>query len=692
MAESDLFDSLPEALDKLVKNHADEYSDLMDYIVKIKADWDQFIKTGNTFSVKHIRPEVLSSWKRSMEMEVDPYKLRSISLTPSKIKNKLKENRELIKIASPFLEVLASNLKGSGFRIDLLDKDLYILKQFGEPKALETASRQGSGIGVSRAEPVTGTNAINLAAVLGRPVQLVGPEHYNAELQCWTCSATPLFDENKKLIGVINVAGHFSKVHKHTLGMVIALGKAIEFSLNQSNLRKEKELAFKYIENIVDSISDGLIALDKKGEITILNRMAGKLLGLKTGEAVKQPAEEILGQNATILEALKTGKPVDNKELIFNSRRKHRSFIGNVLPIFNNGKVDGVLAVFKDLSNARGFVKNLVGFKAHFTFNDLKGNAPTFLKAVNLAKQAAALPSNILLLGESGTGKELFAQSIHNASNVSDGPFVGINCAAIPSELIESELFGYEGGAFTGAKREGQPGKFQLAKGGTLFLDEVNAMPVTTQAKLLRVLQNRVFTRVGGSQEIRFDARIIAASNCDLWEEVRQGNFREDLFFRLNVISIEIPPLRERKEDIPLLIKYFCQKHSNKLNFNFSLTDQAMEVAISYDWPGNVRELENVMERCAILAYSRNNQQIEKNDLLNYSGIKRVLTGSDTQKNKKVLTLETLGDLETIEKQVIDRTLKETKGNISRASKKLGITRKTLYKKIEKYNLKRIDS
>lgn len=684
-SRDDLGMDLPEEYKRLINKYMEESINFLNYLKCLKDNWKTFITKGKIDNAKFIRPEVLSSWKRSRERGVDPYNLYPVTLTPENLKKKLRENQELIDIASPFLDAFVSNLRGSGFRVDLLDKDLYILKQFGEPELLETARKQGSYPGVSRCEEVTGTNAINLAAVLGRPIQLVGPEHYNAQLQYWTCSATPLFDENGELIGVVNIAGHYLRFHQHTLGMTIALGKAIEFSWCQNRLRKEKELTSKYIESIVDSISDGLIALNDEGYITVFNRTAGKILGISPLEALKQPADTILGYQPVVYEALRTGKGCIDREMIFNVRNKRKTVIGNVVPVTSNEGVNGVLAVFKELSRARGFIKNLAGFKAYFTFEDLIGSGPRFTQAVNLARQSSALPSNILILGESGTGKEMFAQAIHNASGASDGPFVGINCAAIPAELIESELFGYEGGAFTGAKREGQPGKFELAAGGTLFLDEVNAMSMAMQAKLLRVLQNRSFTRIGGINEIPLKARIIAASNKDLWEEVRQGNFREDLFYRLNVITIEIPPLRERKEDIEELIRHFCQKHSKRLNFNFTISDRALELLKIYHWPGNVRELENVIERCAVLAYSRSSNCIEEQDVMSYPGIKKALETGDQPDEFKIFS--NTGNLETMEKQVIVEVLSQTQGNISRAAEKLGITRKTLYRKINKYGI-----
>lgn len=681
--------SCPEHSDVFSGHYLREYQDFLLRIEQIKADWTTFAATGKTESLKYVRPEVLSSWLRCRRAGVEPQAEGAVvRLDQQELALRLERNRDFIDVATPLLDSLAANVAGSGFRVDLFDKDLYFLKQFGEAETIEMAVKRGSVLGACRSEAANGTNAINLAAVLGQPVQLVGPEHYNIHSHIWTCSSTPVYDESKNLLGVINVAGHFSKVHSHTLGMVIALGKAIEHNMRLHRLYKEKATAFAYLENIVESISEGLIALNGQGEIALINRTAAQLLDIMPKEAQNRPCDEVFDPQSTILDAHKSGKALTDKELTFSRNNKRKTLIGNVAPIRSQNAVEGTLAVFKSLGRARSFVKTVAGFQAYFNFNDLIGNGSGFGQAVSLARQAASLPSNVLLVGESGTGKELFAQATHNASAVKDGPFVGINCAAIPAELIESELFGYEGGAFTGARQDGKPGKFQLAEGGTLFLDEVNAMPVTMQAKLLRALQNRSFFRVGGVQEIPFNARVIAATNRDLWEEVRQGNFREDLFYRLNVITIEIPPLREHKEDIPQLARYFCEKLAEKFNFPLTISQESLQILGEYDWPGNVRELENVIERCAVLVYSRESRVIEPGDLLGCPGIRNFYAKQKQQASADMPALPAgLAQLDLMERDMIRDTLHRAGGNISRAAKELGITRRTLYKKIEKYQI-----
>jgi len=294
------------------------------------------------------------------------------------------------------------------------------------------------------------------------------------------------------------------------------------------------------------------------------------------------------------------------------------------------------------------------------------------------ALKAAKTKATILLTGESGTGKELIAKAIHFESDRSKGPFIAINCAAIPENLLEAELFGYEKGAFTGALIS-KPGKFELANGGTIFLDEIGDLPLHLQAKLLRVIQDKTFERIGGTKSIKVDIRIIAATNKDLEEMVKDGSFREDLYFRLNVIPIYLPPLRERKEDIPLLIDHFLKKFNEEYGKNINITKEAMEKLVNYSWPGNVRELENTIERLVILAEGN---EITLNDLPFY------IRQEDDTRITCVKLKETLpSQLELIEKQAIKEALKASNYNQTKAAKMLGLTKRQINYKIKKYGL-----
>lgn len=308
-----------------------------------------------------------------------------------------------------------------------------------------------------------------------------------------------------------------------------------------------------------------------------------------------------------------------------------------------------------------------------YSFPNIIGNSPEMKKLFSLMEKVASSDSTVLILGESGTGKELIATTIHYQSKRKDGPLIKVNCAALPEGLIEAELFGHEKGAFTGAIKK-KPGRFELANGGTIFLDEVGDLPLPTQAKLLRVIQDRTFERVGGTETLKVDVRIIGATNKDLQKEVKNGRFREDLYYRLNVIPLLIPPLRERKEDIPDLVDFFLKRFNTRLSKNVRFSKEAMESLLEYDYPGNVRELENIIERVVTLSQG---EVIKKEDLpLPF----------------KTLTSARYPSLSEItnqaEREYIIRVLKLTGGNRTRTAEILGISRKTLWEKLNLYGVK----
>lgn len=324
----------------------------------------------------------------------------------------------------------------------------------------------------------------------------------------------------------------------------------------------------------------------------------------------------------------------------------------------------------RNIKKPRKLADKIEGSYAIYTFDKAIGKDPCFLEVVEYAKKIADSDSAILITGESGTGKEIFAQSIHNYGDRKNERFIAINCAAIPKSLIESELFGYEGGAFTGAKPEGSPGKFELADKGTIFLDEIGEMPFESQSRLLRVIEEGVVRRVGASSEKIVDLRIIAASNRDLYGEMNKGNFRKDLYYRINVLPLKLPALRERPEDIPILFDYFMKRKSKKLNKKEVLVDDNyISKLMKYEWPGNIRELENIVEliiNTESLPSFIQNQVIEN----------KVVT-----RDHKAYTLN------EIEKKHIEYVLSKYDGNISISSKELGISRNTLYRKINIYKI-----
>lgn len=445
------------------------------------------------------------------------------------------------------------------------------------------------------------------------------------------------------------------------------------------------------LETIMNAFNEWAVVTDEKGIITMMSKAYKEFLGYDNPEG--RPVEEVI-ENTRMKEVLLTGKA----EIGGVQEIKGNKMIAMRLPIKENGKIVGAVGkvVFKDISDFYSLSKKLnilekqVEFykselgkerKAKYSLDNIVGESRELNKVKAIVKKVANTSSNVLIIGESGTGKELFAHAIHNASKRCLGPFVKVNCSAIPSELLEAEFFGYEEGAFTGAKKGGKKGKFELANGGTIFLDEIGDMPLNMQAKILRVIQEKEIEKIGGNTLRELNVRIVAATNKNLEDAVKEGKFRSDLYYRLNVIKIVLPLLKERKDDIPLLANSLRIKVANRLGIYVEgFSKEAMECLVNYDWPGNIRELENVIERAINLLDS--DIEIKTQHL------------PDRIANYKVKNYAVYGKglkeiVSNVEKEIIIEYLDKNNWNKNKVAKLLGISRTNLYKKIEEYGLEK---
>ena len=623
-----------------------------------------------------VNPIIMASWQRCRARNLNPEGLITSRLSEQEIKNRREQNRALIKVAKPFLAKLYQLVKGSGFVVILLDKEACILELLGDQDILERHNH--FRVGEFWDEETKGTNAMGLVKIEKKHLQVFATEHFS-RLNHWiTCSAAPIYGVNGELIGILDVSGDYRNAHAHTLGMVVAAVQAIENQLRLETAHAEIVKSYNNVNAIIQSISDGLISFDEKGQILNMNPVALKILNINKDNYRGMLLKDIL-KNEKILEyLLNEGRPINDHEFLLVNGQQQAHFLLSAQPIFDHQqKICGGVAIIREIKNVFKLVTKIVGARAQFTFDDIIGQSVSLKKAIQVAKEVAGSMSTVFLQGESGTGKEMFAQAIHNASPEAKGPFVAINCAAIPRNLIESELFGYEEGAFTGAKRGGRPGKFELANGGTIFLDEIGDMPLETQASLLRVLQEKQVVRIGGYTPIPVKIRVIAATNRDLKEEVRKGNFREDLYYRLDVISITIPPLRKRQGDIVLLVDYFIEKFALMFGLPVSKLDpRAAKALENYHWPGNVRELSNAIERAVILAKGKTITLEHLPESLQNP----ILFDKNLQKKP-------MDTLEKLEKEMIIETLEAVNGNISKCAAALGIARNTLYRKLQKYGI-----
>ncbi|MGO1528066.1 sigma 54-interacting transcriptional regulator [Senegalia sp. (in: firmicutes)] len=460
---------------------------------------------------------------------------------------------------------------------------------------------------------------------------------------------------------------------------------------NQVNNLKEMQ---SMLEGIFYATQDAISVVDKNGINLMINPAYTRLTGLSEKDIIGKIATADIAEGESIhLKVLETKSRVKNTKIKVGPNRKE--VIANAAPIIVDDELKGSVGVLHDVSDimkatdelnlAKKIIRSL---EAKYTFEDIVGNNILLKEAIEKAKKAADVPATVLLRGESGTGKELFAHAIHNASDRKFNQFVKVNCAALSESLLESELFGYVEGAFTGAKKSGKKGLFEQASGGTIFLDEIGEVSSNIQVKLLRVLQEKEIIRVGDTESIDIDIRIIGATNMDLEKAVEEGNFREDLYYRLNVLPIIIPALRYRKDDLGDLV----YNSTRKLNQEYGravndISDEALEILKKHDWPGNVRELENIVGR-AIINMRLNENKIEKSHLPKITEKYKENMNMNIETRKHEQSFEELNEvLDSTEKEYITKVLDENKGNKTLTAKILGISIRSLYYKLERHGI-----
>jgi PAS domain S-box-containing protein len=474
--------------------------------------------------------------------------------------------------------------------------------------------------------------------------------------------------------------------------------QAADFAFLIARLKREINAlaqAELLLQAIINATQDAISVVDEHGRGILVNPAYTRLTGLTEKDVLGKPANVDIAEGESIhLKVLTTKKPVRGAMLKVGPQRKE--VIVDVAPIIVQGRLRGSVGVIHDVSQIKQLTEELARaqqrirhLEAKYTFEDIVGESPELRAAIEQAERAADLPATILLRGESGTGKELFAHAIHNLSRWCRGQFVRVNCTAITESLLESELFGYEEGAFTGARRNGKKGYFEEAQGGTIFLDEIGEISPTLQAKLLRVLQEKEIIRVGGNSPITVNVRVIAATNINLEQAVQEGRFREDLYYRLNVVPIFIPPLRYRKDDIPLLVNHLIKKFNQQFGRAVErVSPQVLSTLVAYDWPGNVRELENILGR-AIINMRFNETVIQAHHLPSLGN----LPPSPRYNSNKSWGFswspgQTLAKVTArAEEAALRKALEHTGGNKTEAARVLGISPRTLYYKLEKYGL-----
>ena len=629
------------------------------------------ILKGAILTNEQMRKVIERSHKRSKAYGIDQEErpLDHTKLSHKELETRRAANKETLELITATIDEFYDLMSPEDFLVGFADSDGYVLQLAGGSTPTLHSTNRNFSPGYRWTEKDVGTTATSLCLRLQASIQLNDKDHYCKRGHGFISSAAPLFGHQGVLLGVLCVVGVSTLVHPHTLIMITSSARSIERHMRLLRRNKEMSLYIGFLDSVIEASGTGLITLDKELRIRKINRQGKDIL--QSDNLAGQPVSVIGNLNIDLDNLLQNPNNWKNRECQLRCQNRDIHIFYSAQPVVSRkGKLLGAVIDFAEFNNIRKLVDKISGTKPFFTFNSLIGTSPKFLEALQMAKRAAKSNATVLLLGETGTGKELFAQAIHNGDAQTDQPFVPINCGAIPGELLESELFGYVEGAFTGASRGGRPGKFALASEGTILLDEIGDMPHDMQVKLLRVLQTGEIQPIGARKVLQTDARIIASTHVDLPKAVLEKRFRQDLYYRLNILPIRIPPLRERgADDIRALANYFLAKTSQKQQF----TTDALEALISYNWPGNIRELENTIQRALHFCDSKT---ITAKDL-----------GLADQSPKDAAT--PTGTLQEMEQKMISAILTATEFNMAETARRLGVSRATLYRKVKQYQLER---
>lgn len=641
-----------------------------------KKAWLQFTDTGEQDIIAE-NNIIIQSWKRSRALGLSAHEDFSCGkrLTDEALAEALRKNKDLLTLANPYIDLIYSTIKSTDVVMSLASPDGMLLHVVGDSSMYDAATRRNIVPGALRTEDAVGTNAVGLAQYYRKQISIRGYQHYNEHFHTWACATSPIWDEKQNIFGFITITCGIRSANLHTLSLARSLAEIISTSKSLQDKNDELLEINQYLEQVMQKLDRGVIILDADKVILAYNHYAASIMDDKLGAYVGKPISELFLE--PVPDFISKGEKT-TEDMILKTKPRTRWCEVDFSPIQLDDRLVGYMLLFMDLSKRNLDAHRIAGNRVYYHFDNIIGEDPVLLSVIEQAKLAAPSKVRILLQGESGTGKELFAQSIHNESN-RKGPFVPINCATIPGDLFESELFGYAPGSFTGALKEGRPGKLEVANHGTVFLDEIADMPWDMQTNLLRVLQDNYIVRLGSSEEFFLDIRYIFATNEDLEAKMYRGEFRKDLYYRINVFSLKLPPLRERKNDIPLLVNRIAEKLAARFDVPMCTFGEAvMDRLIHYAWPGNIRQLENVLERLLLLSQG-------EEALLSY--LPEALQ-ADLQTNDNKSITNPKGRLAYAEKREIENTLLQTNGNISAAAKLLGISRKTLYIKLKEYQVR----
>ena len=606
--------------------------------------WKKFIDEG-VLDSNRINERISESWHRCKQANVNPHMNKGQKILSSNFFQEQKKKSEIfLDIALPQIQNMRKTIDELQMMALLIDPDGYVLSLSGNKQTLKRAKHINFIEGVKWTEAAVGTNAIGTALEIEEAIMISGTEHYSVVSHSWSCAAAPIHNDDGKLIGVLNFSCPIEFSHPYMLGMVTSMAHAIE-----------RECSIRVHQNELHLIHRFLDVIDSDEQVVICNHR-----------------DVIVSASKSVRERINNWSRMKLEELMHHGLETKLE-----IPVYSNERMIGKCMYLKE--NKQMNTYSALTFIKGITFSGVTGTSRAFQHTLEEIKLVSPTDASVYVCGETGVGKEYVARAIHENSPRKDGPFIAVNCGSLPKELMESELFGYAEGAFTGARRQGYKGKFEQANGGTLFLDEIGEVPPEMQVALLRVLQERTITPIGSSKLVPVNIRIITATHKDLLRLVEEGKFRQDLYYRLHVYPLYVPSLIERKEDIPYFIQHFCERKNWNVVFPKSIYNQFLQ----HTWPGNIRELVNVLERIYILSQGREICEKQVAFLI------QTMMGSERQSQLQTENNEehTLSFRERIQHDSMIEALQKTNGNVSLAAKLLDVPRSTFYKRMQKFNL-----
>ena len=603
-----------------------------------------------------VKPELPEGWRKSLTARAAGCGSED-ALPPSGLNTVLEANHEVLQAAVPIMKEYEECFMRERGLLALLSPDGVLLHGTGDAALAESAGFRPGTV-------LPGTVRPEAVSEKGRG------EDASARWGCWI---EPLRGGKRRIMGFLALLLPRAACHAATPALLHAIAANINNQHHVHDLLSDQSA-------VLELLTDGVVILDRRGGIKAATAHARRMLHIPGEENTSLgPISDFVRDGAPFMQILGQKRTVMDEEATLRVGNAQKRYILSASFIPED---KGVVCTLAETARMQKFAVRTAGSKAIYRFSDILGESDVIVNAVQLARVAAQSDITTLLLGESGTGKELFAHAIHNGSARKSGPFVVVNCGALPRDLVQSELFGYEAGAFTGAAKNGKPGKFELADGGTIFLDEIGEMPMEAQTNLLRLIQNKEVARVGGTTTKSVDVRIVAATNRNLSEAVARGTFRSDLFYRLSVLVINIPALRSRSSDIAALAAHFLRKYASALNRPITgFAPEALQALRHYSWPGNIRELENIIERAVNVAKS---SLIAASDLPDFLSLRQEIPREDQSSPEDAYTGDNLYMQEC---RAIINTLSRCNGNIRLAAQELGIARSALYGKLTRFGI-----